>query len=90
MHGGRSPLPVAVGSVPADRSPFGVPDMGGSVREMCIPVARDLKAGMGTARGGSWGMVEALAFRSAKREVGGRHATGFAIGLRVRAAPRPR
>jgi len=66
-----------VGSFPADRSPFGVLDLGGNVREW-VAAEGDSRVG----RGGRW-HEDTISARAAYRYVRGRAARFTDIGIRV-------
>ena len=76
------------GVFPLDESPYGVRDMGGSVREWCadtFPEGGTLRL----ARGGSWGGAEVVQFRSASRAGYLPMAAAAHVGFRlVRPAPK--
>jgi formylglycine-generating enzyme required for sulfatase activity/tRNA A-37 threonylcarbamoyl transferase component Bud32 len=73
---------------PADESPYGVRDMAGGVREWCADVFPE-GGTQRLARGGMWGGVEVVYFRSASRGSYVPALVGPHLGFRlVRPAPR--
>lgn len=54
------PSPEAVGAFPLDRSPYGVGDLGGGVREWCADPAFDGDPARRPVRGGGWSCSERL------------------------------
>jgi eukaryotic-like serine/threonine-protein kinase len=84
------PQPRPVGTTPTDVSPFGVLDLGGNMREWCAGAADDLFDGGRPCRGGGWTATSAALYRGANRSALESFMAKGDVGLRLRAAPRPR
>ena len=90
--GGRSragrPRAEPAGAFPADESPYGVRDMGGSLREWCGDWMQE-GSQQRLARGGVWAGLELVYFRCATRAGYVPNAAGAHLGIRlVRPAPK--
>lgn len=79
---GRNGVMEPVGSYPRDRSPYGVLDLGGGVREWSLD-AWDLEGKMRIVRGGGWLNAEETGFRSASRLGNGVNSVDTNVGFRL-------
>jgi serine/threonine-protein kinase len=76
------------GAFPLDESPYGVRDLGGSLREWCADWVAE-GSHQRQARGGIWGGFETVYFRCASRGGYQPNAAGAQLGIRlVRSAPK--
>jgi serine/threonine-protein kinase len=83
---GGTRQPDKIGEFEKDESPYGVRDLGGSMREWCGDW-EDEKKGYARVRGGSWGYTVITFFRSATRNWDERADVSAIFGIRVARAP---
>jgi len=92
VNGGRSrpgrPRMEAIGAYPADESPYGVRDLAGAMREWCFDLD-DLNL-QRHVRGGTWGGLEPVYFRSATRGYYLPNSASANLGFRPVRTPLPR